>query len=585
MIAYQINRGQDLSRKKVERPKPILTSEEMLILKNRFPSLYWVPNIAQERAFKTWMDPDSSMWPRVHVVTYGNRTGKTDWLAEILCGAAKGGKWVNQQYCRMPLFDAFDFKRKNRLLTIWWVCDGEMMKGNGPDFKAIKKHIPDAMFKAKMNNGVFREIHIPAIDKDGEPFEIIVSVKTHDMDALSYAGDNVDLILCDEPLPQDKWGELSGRMVNLAGEVGGRIIIGATPLKMAGYLGDMLEDPESSEAGRVVHNEGSIWENCVGHEVPDEEGIRLGMTRSPDGKGWITRGHLSAEGIKNAIQNWKASGDPDEVAARRDGKFTHVQGRIYKIFFPDAHIIDPYEIPESYPIVHVVDPHDARPDACGWYVITPKMQLICIAEYPTKPFELITGRSETIAQICDLWRNIESTFKGRVALRIGDPNKMNDPDPATNLRLRELYATHGFVFDTNVIDNLDYGHELVRQALYFDKEKFMQFPGEPMYRPRLMFFSTCRNHKVFMQKYTMQKWKDPSKPMPTKIDQVWKDFPDLVRYLIVKMQEWSFYRLKEEVNGSGGDWQRIKESRRPSPGSKALTGSIYGGPKIPMGAR
>jgi hypothetical protein len=520
----------------------------------------------------------------VHIITFGNRTGKTEFLAEFLCGVVKGHKYVNQEFFKLPIFNQLKEKRLDGKLTVWWVCDGEMMKQNGPDYKVIKRHIPDAAFKAKTGNGVFREIHIPVLGKNDVPVVIVVSVKTHDMDVLSYAGDNVDVVICDEPLPQDKWAELSGRMVNLAGEVGGRVIIGATPLKLSGYLFDMIEDDD--DTGRIAHDEGSIWENCAGNEVPGEQASRLGL--KPDGNGgYITRGHLSREGIENAIENWKKSGDPDEVLARVDGKFTHIQGRIYKSFFPQAHVVNDYKIPESYPVVQVVDPHDARPDAAGWYAISPRNQWICIAEYPRRNYEAITSRTETIAQICEVWRDIENSFKGQVVLRIGDPNKFNDPDPATNLRLKQLYSQHGFDFDTNVIDNLDFGHEKVRQALYFDKEKFLAYPDEPMYRPKFVFFGSCRNHIKYMQNYTLRKWRDPSKAMPTKVDEAWKDFADIVRYFCVKMESgWNFSTLKAQMDGTSRDWEAIQAARNPKPsnlGSFASIGrGVYYGPRIPI---
>jgi hypothetical protein len=571
-----------------------LSKQEQEALHRRFPSVFWEPNIAQSRPLSRWKSEMPSRWPRVHLVTFGNRTGKTDFLGEFLCGAAKGNRWVNKEYARSPFFKALQSKRDDETLTIWWVCEGELMKENGPDYKAIKKHIPDAKFSQKSNNGVFRQIRVPILKSDRKtPGYVTISVKTHDMETTAFAGDNVDLIICDEPPPQEKWGEMSGRMVNLKGDVGGRIIIGATPLKIAGYLGDIVEDAETQEDGRVVHDEGSIWENCAGDELPEEQAKRLGIPWDAEKKMWATRGHLSSEGIENAIKNWEKSGDPDEVVARTDGKFTHVQGRIYKVFTKKSHVIVPFDIPKTYPVVQICDPHDARPDAAAWFAVTPNERWVGIAEYPLRPFWLITSRDETIAQTCESWRKIEEPFKHQIALRIGDPNKMNDPDPATNLLLKELYAQHPtgvkgktYRFNTNVIDKIETGHELVRQAIWCDREKLERFPNEPMYRPRLTVFETCQNLYTYMMKYTRKAWRDPSKPMPTKLDEAWKDYADLVRYFVMKMSMGglNYHALKALMEGHDDDeWNAIKSARCPNVSSNSGDSRhVLTGPRVPV---
>ena len=328
----------------------------------RFPSVVWVPNRAQERPFRRWY---RAPYPRTHVITFGNRTGKTEFLGEFLCGVTKGSRYVNPAWCDCDFFRALDVKRSSGTLTVWWVCDGEMMKLKAPDYKLIAKHIPDAVFKNKTNNGVYREIHIPTTGLDGSDVVNVVQVKTHDQASLAYAGENVDLIICDEPPPQEHWAEMGARTINLAGEMGGRILIGGTPLKMAAFLLDVIEESEDggeAERGVVVHDEGSIWENCAGEELPEEIARRYGIERDPETGVWDTRGHLSREGIENAIKNWRKSGDPDEMDARVDGKFTHVQGRIYKVWNRDVHVIPDMPIPENWPVFMMCDPHDTRPD-------------------------------------------------------------------------------------------------------------------------------------------------------------------------------------------------------------------------------
>lgn len=543
-----------------------LSKDEQKVFLRRLPSLFWIPNHAQKRAIKRWkVEP----FPRVHIITNGNRAGKSEWLAEFLTGVTKGSKYVNPQF-RTPFFDMLDSKREDRTLTIWWVCEADLMKKNGANYKIISKHIPDAKFKSRSGStGVYREIHIPVKDGDGKPYMLVVAVKTHDQDTISFAGDNVDVILCDEPPPQKHWPEISGRMVTLQGEAGGRIIIGGTPLKIAAYILDIVEDAENETGARVCHDEGSIWENCAGDELPDEMALKYGIPKNQTTGIYETNGHLSREGIENAIKNWEKSGDPDEMIARVDGKFTHVQGRIYKIFNRNVHLIKPIEISANYPIIMLCDPHDTRPDCCGWYMITPRNKLICIAEYPRKPFENLVSRSETIPQTCDTWRTMESqilnsdgkSIAGQIVGRYGDPNYMNDPDPYTKRTKKQLYALHGFHFNVNITDNLAYGHEKVRQFLYYDRDKWEMNKEDPLYQPRLLFFNTCRNHAVFMRKYSMKQNKDPSQALSEQVDKKWKDFADLVRYAVVVFR--GFEVIKPEGGNNNSEWEAIKKARNP----------------------
>lgn len=553
-----------------------LTKSEYNALKRRFPSLFWVPNIAQARPYLRWQE---APYPRVHIITFGNRTGKTEFLGEFLCGVAKGKSrieqpdgtfqevaWVNPEKCYSPFFDELEEKRKEGTLTIWWICEADLMKKSGVDYKIISKHIPDAKFKSRTNNGVYREIHIPVKDREGRGQMLIVQVKTHDQETPAFAGDNVDVIICDEPPPQKHWSEISARMVTLKGEVGGRILIGGTPLKLGAFLLDIIEDAddEKNVDQRIAHDEGSIWENCAGDELPDEMAEKYNIPKDPKTGIYLTYGHLSREGIENAILNWEKSGDPDEVIARVDGKFTHAQGRIYKIFNKQIHSVPDYDIPGKYPILMVCDPHDARPDAVGWFMATPANKLVCVAEYPENPFESYTSRPDDITRTCEQWRKIEADLgiSKQIYMRYGDPNYMNDPDANTGQTKKQLYAAHGFNFNTNINDSLETGHEKVRRMLWYDRVKYERFSGDPSYQPHLLFFESCRNHIKYIRNYGTKPTKDPSKDFSEKPEEKWKHFADIIRY--VCMAFISYEHIIQYKEKSNDEWGRIQRARRPN---------------------
>jgi hypothetical protein len=526
-------------------------------LKRKFPSWFWVPNIAQERATEPWK---AAPYRRVQLITFGNGTGKTDYLAEFLCGVVKGPKWVNPKWMDLQFFHDLDAKRKAGTLTVWWVCNGELMKKGAPDYKAILAHIPDAEFKAKTNNGVFREIHIPVVGENKKPIKIVVQVKTHDQSTDAFRGENLDVLIGDEPIPEEHWSEIVGRWRTVKGEVGARVIVGATPLNISAYMHDRLENPENADT--YVHTEGSLWENCVGDELPDKIADKLKIRRDPTTGEYVTRGHLTSESIMHQIKEWEQSQDPDEMVARVFGKFSHLQGRIYKVFNRDVHVIKPYPIPPTYPVIQVVDPHDNRPDVAGWYMITPNNKLVCIMEYPQKPYEQITSRNETIAQTCETWRQMEANLgiSNQIVKRIADPNRMQAPDSNTGKTKKQLYKKYGGMeFSVNVTDSLEYGHAEVRRFLYYERDKWALFKDDPLYQPRAMFFDTCKNHITFIVKYGTKKVKDPEAPISEKVNQKWKDYPDIFRYAVVTFQP--FEATDPNVVMKNDEWESIKAAR------------------------
>jgi phage terminase large subunit-like protein len=547
-----------------------LSAEDQKNFGKIYPSVLWAPNRAQERIFSLFYE---APYPRIALVTFGNGTGKTDALGEFLCGVVKGTDWVNQVFCNCDYFKSLQAKRDNGTLTVWWVCDADLMKKNGPDYKAIKAHIPDATFFGKDSKGIFHEIHIPTISSEGVAVTVVVSVKTHGQGTESYAGENVDLILCDEPPPEAHWSEIVGRLRSKVGETGARIVIGGTPLSISGYLCDIVEDPLF--VGKVVHLKGSTWENCAPEEIPESEVRRLGIPKGEDGLP-ITRGHLTYESIYDQIAFWNKSSDPMTMKARIDGEFAHTQGRIYKEFDRAIHVIKPYPIPADWPVLFYMDPHDARPDVGAWAVVTPTGNLVFIAESPEIPYEMIIGRSDTIGATCEKWWQKELANGWNVVRNYGDPNKLMDPDPETNKRLWELYkkAKHGKTFNVQVTDDLTYGHEKVRKMLWFDREKHLEEPDEPMYKPKMFFFETCGNCINFMIKYSSALPKDLSKAFKEGVEEKFKDFCDVIRYAAVTYRPFDYW--KQFIDGSRKDeWKKVKEHRQPKDTKRTTTAKVF----------
>lgn len=491
-------------------------------------------------------------------MTFGNGTGKTDALGEFLCGVAKGNTWVNEVFCRSKLFDDLQEKRDREMLTIWWICNADLMKKGGTDYKAIKAHIPDAQFRAFDSKGVCHEIGIPIVKSDGTEGVVICQVKTHGQETTSFAGDNVDIIICDEPPPEQHWGEIMGRTRSKVGEAGARILIGGTPLNIAGYLQDLVEDPTLRET--VVHLKGSTWENCADTELPEAEAEKRGFPKY-EGK-FLTRGVLTEKSIRDMINVWKKSGDPMEVIARTDGEFGNMVGRIYKKFNREVHVIKPFDIPKEWPILQFCDPHDARPDVVIWATVSPMDKLYIIGESPEQQYELLYSRDLDIPQTCKDWKESERERGWRIVRRYGDPNKMLDPDPYTKKLLVDLYRKCGINFNTNITDSLALGHNKVREFLDIDITKWMENPQDKSNQPKIFFFDTCVNCINFMEKYSTCVPDDLSKAFKEKVDEKYKDFPDVVRYAVMTFKPFKVWREIME-RGRTGEWDRVKDKRKP----------------------
>lgn len=541
-----------------------MSNDEIYKFRAQYPAICLIPTIGQERAFRHWDLKLSGYddYYGTHILTSGNRFGKSIVLVLILCGVIKGKTYLNPDFMQLSFFDEFEKHRRSCNLTIWWCCESAFMAENGPNYKLIRELIPDAKFKSKTTSGWYREIHIPThyidADDDGNQVEqtntIVVTVKTHEQPLTSFAGDCVHLVLCDEPLPQHLWGELTARTIMKVDDFGGYILIGGTPLKLAAYLSDVIDSDE------VLHTEGSTWENCA--DIPEKEAKRLGVPKN-NGK-YVTRGVLSRKSIEKRIDSIVRSGDPTEIAARIDGKFGHTFGRKYKIFSRDAHVIEPWvELPKNYPVIQVVDPHDARPHAAGWYMITPRNQVVCIAEYPEKPFQNYTDQPENLEQTCDTWRMMEAEMgiSNQIYTRIGDPNKFLCKDMFSHLTLVQQFARYGFDFDCYVNDNLTIGHSEVQKLLYYNAEKFDAFPTDRRFQPSLVFFNTCQNHISYLTKYGTKQVKDPSKPISEKPDEKWKDFADLVRYLAMKLEPYD--DIMHRMNEGYDTYTAIMRGRTP----------------------
>lgn len=485
----------------------ILINSKIRELDEQYPSLSFIPNIGQEKAFKFHTDYDQS--PHISLFGGGNGVGKTAAMSIFAVGLIFGHDYLHDFFGQYKVFTQFKEHciRRQRRGVIRLVVQADSMKEGGSVYQAITDWFPRGddpkkpLYKMKKGGKTYYseiEIHIPNAP--------IVEIKTHDQDVGAHAGTTVDWILCDEPFPQGLWTEMVGRTRD-----GGKIAMFLTPLNMAGWLMDDVVDQVDNVT--ICMTNASIWENCV--DIPG------------------TRGHLKRENIDLMIKAWNQS-DPESVEARVEGKFTHLSGALYKAFDTGVHVCKPFEIPDNWPIYHIIDPHDSKPTAAIWILQGPNNRHWIIKEWPKEDFTKLGNTRLTISHTVQAFREMEGDLCYQVVANIMDPNKGSFVYSNTKRTVQDEFRTEGRRYDLCKVDDLDVGHKAVQRLLYYDPNK----PVEDGYNePQLMVWDNCPNAINALQKYGFKKGYDPGASLTAKIDKKFKDFADLVRYYAVSYRD------------------------------------------------
>jgi len=205
----------------------------------------------------------------------------------------------------------------------------------------------------------------------------------------------------------------------------------------------------------------------------------------------------------------------DEKEARMHGKFMHLSGLVYKEFDRRLHVIEPFGIPRNWRRVCVLDPHDRKPHAVIWAAVDP-FDVLYVYE------DMECGG--TVQELSNAIKKREG--RNQIHLRIIDPNKGKAPSAmGKSGKLTDEFVRYGLHFWAGCNDDLVEGHLEVKRYLK---------AGGNNNRPQIFFFNNCAqaikgmthyvwdDHKTGIQKDVKEKPKD-----------LYKDFPDLVRYLCV----------------------------------------------------
>lgn len=545
-------------------------------IRENFPSMFLGLNTAQYRALRDSYTPmpGSGLLPTFHAVSFANGVGKTHMMGEDMIGWTMGPEFLRAD--AFPI-EAIEFYRSlgplrdAGSLSLRLVCMSDDMKPGGSVFVILHDIFPWAKLSGQDNGKCFRQIEVPHPFIDG--VSNYIQVKTFDQDEVKHSGNTCHRIWINEILPGKLLGETIGRTRSKAGQLDGSILNTATMLDQAGYLEDLEDDPDI----RYRNSAGHLYENCAGHEVTEEmareveEAIGVRLQKNPDGPGYITNGVLSKSSITSQIAFWRKN-CPDQLEARKSGKFIRGAGRIYVTYNPEVHEVDDemYDPVPPYPAIQIVDPHSAKPDFSIWAIVTPGDRLVVIGEWPTVeefgPYERLDFRKHTIGETCEEWRRMESMLgiSGNVVARLGDPNRFNDPNPRrTGGRLWMDYAEHGFNFFFKIDDDLDTGIRAVQEYLHYDMFRRNLSPNDPLALPHLFFARRCENTRRGISRYGFRTKRDPDAATSEQINKKFSEPADVVRYMCVWHKQNCFAQLRTRRQSGSDDYEKIKQGRVP----------------------
>jgi len=513
---------------------PSILDREIEQRRRFFPTKDAVPNVAQARALECYRQRHAVYgdYPKAMYFLAGNGVGKTVALVYLLAGVTLGLGFMNLQWFNYELFRESDELRKKRAIRIRIVCDGADMKQTGSLYQRIKEWIPTAEFGDRSSDGYYTLIKIPPPTENHK--QTIIDIKTHNMALISHAGPDYDLVLFNEPPPSDVYSENQSRTRN-----GGRLAMFLTPLSVAAYLSNVVES--DAPDGEMWVSNGSIWENCI--DIP-------GM-----------RGTLRRQDIESQIRQWEAL-DPDQVPARKDGKFMHLAGAIFSMFSEQHHVIPPMKIEQNWNGYCCIDPHPTKPAVIVWLALDPIGNWYVVAEYPTEQWNHLGPTRLTIRGFCvdknGIERGANTAFPYMRNLNVletfGDPNGMKAQQPHNRTSVKDQYEIDGGM-DINIgIDNdIQLRHDKIRELLAFDQARKV----DSINRPHLYVFNTCRNCIRALKNYSWKRNAGVTAGFSDNIDQTWKDFIDDIGYIVTTVDSWREVKGKNRLGSIDGDYAEI----------------------------
>lgn len=352
---------------------------------------------------------------------------------------------------------------------------------------------------------------------------------SYDQDLTAFAGSSMHFVGHDELPPADLYRE--NRMRTL--DVQGQIYTAFTP---------------PDEAGMSRADVAWFYDDVYQRGLP-------GPTRDPSVESIILHTERNRVLAPADVAQIAAKLTDAQREVRLYGKFIHLTGVIYALFttheswwcykcakrmFPVdgacptctsddinifTHVVEPFIIPPTWPVVFVIDPHPRKKDAMGWFAITPSDDVMMIGEAE------VDGTADDVAKEIRRW---EDAHRVHPVKRLMDPNIATETNDklGRGWTMRKAYDDVGIHCDL-ATDDVNAGIQEVMGLLK---------PDERTRRPRLGVFNTCERFIFGMTHWVWDEYarsgdKEPKEQPRTRH----KDFPDLIRYLALDRPTYDRY--------------------------------------------
>lgn len=439
-------------------------------------------------------------------------------LVQLLLGGNRSGKTT-------PASEKILNIGLSRRMKIW-VCGETFQDSIAIQQKKISELVP----RRRVKYGSYDDINGYTNRKMLLDNGTLYTFKSYDQGREAFQGDDIDVIWCDEEPPIEIIKEMKMRLVDR----NGIMIITMTSLKgITDFIRDYFEDCDILE---------TRYAPLVKKELP----VRARKGQVDIFFLWTTDNkHIDQVRLMDDIVLMPES----DRLTRIYGMPTNLAGKIYMSFGRDTHVIPLDDIPTTgNQLWNVLDPHDRKPWAIGWYLVNKNETVYCVDEYPGDGvnFNEVLYDDKTYEDYAKVIKERETVLReifncgGRVR-RIVDPNfghktiqfAERKGGQSKTTPVKEL-AKLGLNYKDG-IDALEAGHLEVRKWLHWAKKD-----GRYVVAPKFLLADNCKNHINHLTRYSRKDIMGADGDVKDKVapQQKYKDYCDLVRYLLMANPRW-----------------------------------------------
>lgn len=324
-----------------------------------------------------------------------------------------------------------------------------------------------------------------------------IGFKSCDQGRERFQGTSKDYIWFDEEPPKEVYDECEMRVMDCKGDIWGTM----TPLKGLTWVYDKIYLNDT--------NDPEVWY----------------VTMS-----WEDNPHLSAEEIARKI----ASMTPEELEARREGKFVAISGLVYRGFRENIHVIDPFPVPLEWMDTISIDPGMDKPLSAHWYAVDHDGNVYVCAEW----YKAGWHARAHVREIERISNELEWPRDSRGHLTALMDAAADQRNVAGERSVAEVFRDENLNINTKVNKSRFAGIQTVQK--YLELRPAMDTVRWPQGKPKLFIFKTCTEMIKEIKKY---RWDDKNPDTPKGVDD---HAMDELRYYLMSKPENSKVRQENE---------------------------------------